>query len=310
MATSTAQMAQARSATASTASLPALKASPGTRWWFGGVAAMAAAAVSHPLDTLKIRMQTSTTKSSVLSKLVAVIRNEGISALYAGLSASLLRQALYSTARFSVNDAVKVKLGVDQNGQTSIIKRLTAAVLGGLAGGILGTPADVANVRMQDDGRLPPAQRRGYKNAVDGLVRIGREEGLVALFRGWVPNTTRAAFMTAAQIVSYDTFKIKLLTTGLFKDNIYTHFTASCLAGLVATTVTSPFDVLKTRLMVVPKGTYSGSLDAAVKIFNSEGPLAFYKGWVPAFTRHGPHTVLTFVAYEKLKSLYASNHTA
>jgi len=34
-----------------------------------------------------------------------------------------------------------------------------------------------------------------------------------------------------------------------FKDNVTTHFSASLLAGLVATTVCSPFDVIKTRIM-------------------------------------------------------------
>jgi hypothetical protein len=31
---------------------------------------------------------------------------------------------------------------------------------------------------MQDDGRLPPAQRRNYKNVVDAIFRIVRTEGL------------------------------------------------------------------------------------------------------------------------------------
>ena len=51
---------------------------------------------------------------------------------------------------------------------------------GGL-GGIVGTPADVCNVRMQDDGRLPPAQRRNYKNVVDAIFRIVRTEGSTVL---------------------------------------------------------------------------------------------------------------------------------
>ncbi|KAI9347937.1 mitochondrial carrier domain-containing protein [Zopfochytrium polystomum] len=265
---------------------------------------MAAAVCTHPLDTLKIRMQTNTGKPDLLKTLVGVVRTEGVFALYSGLSASLLRQATYSTARFAVNDYIKAKLGTDKKGRTSLAKSMTAAVLGGIAGGIIGTPADITNIRMQDDGRLPVAQRRGYKNAFDGLIRISREEGFAALFRGWAPNTQRAAFMTASQIVSYDVFKAQLLSTGWFKDNILTHFSASFLAGLVATTITSPFDVLKTRIMTVPTGTYSSSMDAATKILRSEGPLAFFKGWIPSFTRLGPHTILTFIAYEKLKQFY------
>ncbi|KAJ1558639.1 Mitochondrial dicarboxylate transporter [Cladochytrium tenue] len=313
---------------------------------------MAAATVTHPLDTLKIRLQTSTVKAQFVTTFVNVIRKEGFLALYSGLSASLLRQATYSTARFGVNDFVKEKLGTDKNGKglagdlqsrlaraypdqvaaagTSLIlcylkhsnfpltkgrvsfaKSMTAAVLGGLAGGIVGTPADIANIRMQDDGRLPPAQRRGYKNAFDGLYRIAREEGAGALLRGWAPNTGRAVLMTASQIVSYDVVKARLLESGLFQDNLVTHFTSSLTAGLIATTVTSPFDVLKTRIMTAPEGTYKGSVDAFTKIVRAEGPAAFFKGCivltrVPSFTRLGPHTILTFIAYERLKLTYAA----
>ncbi|KAH7880178.1 uncharacterized protein C8R40DRAFT_1084916 [Lentinula edodes] len=48
---------------------------------------------------------------------------------------------------------------------------------------------------------------------------------------------------------SYDFFKASLLATPYFEDNIYCHFTASFAAGTVATTVCSPADVLKSRIM-------------------------------------------------------------
>ncbi len=32
-----------------------------------------------------------------------------------------------------------------------------------------------------------------------------------------------------------------------------------------------------------------------------QGPLAFYKGYIPAFVRLGPHTILTFIFFEQLR---------
>ena len=43
--------------------------------------------------------------------------------------------------------------------------------------------------------------------------------------------------MTAGQLASYDEFKKLLLKTRLMKDNLATHFTASFMAGFVATTM-------------------------------------------------------------------------
>lgn len=39
-------------------------------------------------------------------------------------------------------------------------------------------------------------------------------------------------------------------------------------------------------------------------IIRVEGPLALFKGWVPAFIRLGPHTVVTFMVLEQIKNLY------
>ena len=46
---------------------------------------------------------------------------------------------------------------------------------------------------------------------------------------------------------------------------------------------------------------YEGAVDAAMKIFRIEGPLAFYKGATAHFLRVGPHTCLTFVFIGRLR---------
>ena len=93
--------------------------------------------------------------------------------------------------------------------------------------------------------------------------------------------------MTAGQLASYDSFKQALLrrTNGLFSDNILTHFTASTLAGGVATVLTQPVDVIKTRIMASPPGTFSSARACGVETVRAEGLSALYKGTLPAFAR-------------------------
>jgi solute carrier family 25 (mitochondrial dicarboxylate transporter), member 10 len=90
---------------------------------------------------------------------------------------------------------------------------------------------------MQNDMALPPDHRRNYKHAFDGLIRLVKEEGPKALTKGLIANTSRGVLMTAGQLASYDEFKTLLLKTRVMKDNLSTHFTASFLAGFVATTM-------------------------------------------------------------------------
>lgn len=75
--------------------------------------------------------------------------------------------------------------------------------MAGGTGALVGTPADVALIRMAADGRLPPHERRNYANVVDALMRIVKEEGVLALWRGAVPTITRAMVLNAAQLATY-----------------------------------------------------------------------------------------------------------
>ncbi len=55
----------------------------------------------------------------------------------------------------------------------------------------IGAPADVVNVRMQNDCKLPMEQRRNYKHAFNGLIRIYHEEGPRTLFNGIIKLTKK-----------------------------------------------------------------------------------------------------------------------
>ncbi|KAF9971443.1 Mitochondrial dicarboxylate transporter [Actinomortierella ambigua] len=277
---------------------------PKDPFWLGGAASCSAALVSHPFDLTKVRLQTikGAAKQGMIGTMINVARNEGVLALYTGLSASLLRQATYSTVRFGSYDVLKDKLGPKDGSRIPVGTMLLCGVLAGCLGGGFGNPADVVNIRMVNDGKLPPEQRRNYKHAVDGLVRIIREEGAGQLMRGLGPNMNRAILMTSSQLVSYDGFKRQLLATPWFKDNLVTHFASSLLAGLVATTVCAPLDVIKTRIMN-SSGASSSSTQMLVHIVKTEGPQAMFKGWLPAFLRLGPHTIVTFIVLERLKVL-------
>jgi len=170
----------------------------------------------------------------------------------------------------------------------------------GACGGFVGTPGDMVNVRMQNDMKLPADQRRNYKHAIDGMIRVAKEEGLAKLFNGANWATMRAVLMTIGQLCFYDQIKQTLLDTPYFSDNLVTHFTSSLGAGAIATTMTQPLDVLKTRSMNAKPGEFASSLDL-VKYTARNGPMAFYKGYIPAFARLGPQTILTFVFFEQLR---------
>ena len=90
------------------------------------------------------------------------------------------------------------------------------------------------------------------------------------------------------------------------KDSLATHFTSSFLAGFVATTVCSPVDVVKTRIMTASTAQLERrhGLWTLIEVTKSEGIIWAFRGWVPSFIRLGPHTIATFVFLEQHKKLY------
>lgn len=277
-------------------------------FWFGGSASGMAACITHPLDLVKVRLQTRTPKDpkTMTGTFVNILRgNQGVRGLYPGLSASLLRQLTYSTTRFGVYEELKTSLTKKNDGNPpSGLTLVGIASLSGAIGGLSGNGADICNVRMQGDAALPPERRRNYKHAIDGMLRMAREEGGIrSWFRGMGPNSLRASIMTASQLASYDVFKKMILGWTSLGDGLATHFSASFLAGVVAATVTSPVDVVKTRVMSASHKE-QGIIGLVVGITKKEGPMWVFKGWVPSFLRLGPQTICTFVFLEMHRTLY------
>ncbi|KAK1481231.1 hypothetical protein CCUS01_04343 [Colletotrichum cuscutae] len=307
-------------------------AEPSLRYpfWFGGSASSMAACVTHPLDLanesldswyqtqalLRAVANNETTTSlpkqevrrpdapkNMVGTFTHIIRNHGVTGLYNGLSASLLRQMTYSTVRFGAYEEMKIRATRANDGKPPSFPVLVAmASAAGFIGGISGNAADVLNVRMQQDAALPAAERRNYSHALEGMLRMAREEGIMSWFRGVLPNSMRAAAMTASQLASYDTFKGMLIRHTPMGDNLTTHFTASFLAGVMAATVTSPIDVIKTRVMSA--STQEGLAHTLAKIYKAEGLGWMFKGWVPSFLRLGPQTICTFVFLEMHRKVY------
>ncbi|XP_073997437.1 dicarboxylate carrier 1 [Rhodnius prolixus] len=276
-----------------------------SKWYFGGLASAGAACVTHPLDLIKVHLQTQQEKKVSIAKLTGnIIRNNGLLALYNGLSASLLRQLTYSTARFGIYEVCKQSLSPTGESVSFPVRVLIAGVAGA-AGGLVGTPADMINVRMQNDVKLPPDQRRNYKHALDGLWKVYHQEGFSRCFSGASTATSRATFMTIGQLSFYDQFKMLLLKLDAFEDNPTTHFLASLSAAGIATALTQPLDVLKTRAMNAKPGEFKNLL--AIAAYTAKlGPLGFFKGFIPAFVRLGPHTILTFLFLEQLRTHFGN----
>ncbi|EGG17660.1 mitochondrial substrate carrier family protein [Cavenderia fasciculata] len=299
------------------------------RFLYGGLSCMAAACVTNPIDVIKTRLQLQgelIAKGNIASAAaggeataamhykgftrgtIQIIKDEGIIALYKGLSPSLLREASYSTIRMGGYDLIKNNFVDQQTGNITLLSKIISGAISGSVGACIANPSDLIKVRMQ----AKSGQHR-YTSISTAFISIVREEGWRGLYKGTVPTTQRAALLTASQLSSYDHIKHTLIDAGYAKEGFLAHTISSIGAGLVAATFTSPVDLVKTRIMNQPVdsrgvGTlYTSTLDCFTKTFKAEGPLGLYKGFIPNWLRIGPHSLVTFIVYEQLRKIGGIN---
>ncbi|XP_060647346.1 mitochondrial dicarboxylate carrier [Drosophila nasuta] len=265
------------------------------RWWSGGVCSAVAVTTTHPLDLVKVQLQTQSEKVPV-SQIIKKIYNEaGILGFYNGISASWFRQLTYTTTRFAVYEFGKNFVDANNLGA-----KVQLATIAGVIGGLIGVPGDVVTVRLQNDIKLPPEKRRNYKHVFDGLYRIAKEEGINNLFRGAVPAVSRAVLLTIGTNAAYDQVKQILKSSFNIKEGLPLHFLTSSIAGFIGTLMTQPLDVIKTTYMNARPGEFTG-IGGVTLYIAKQGPLAFYKGFIPALMRVSPNTIITFMLYEQAR---------
>ncbi|XP_039756613.1 mitochondrial 2-oxoglutarate/malate carrier protein-like [Pararge aegeria] len=273
----------------------------GLKFAFGGLAGMAATCVVQPLDLIKTRMQLSGSGRTSFAVAGEIVAREGFFSLYTGLSAGLLRQATYTTTRLGIYNLLFDSYRERNDGAApGFAVKMFLGVTAGSVGAFVGTPAEVALIRMTADGRLPKEQRRNYKNVMDALIRIVREEGVLKLWRGATPTVGRAMVVNAAQLSTYS--QAREMFVGYVPDGISLHFCASMVSGLVTTIASMPVDIIKTRIQNAAKG--QSQLAVVSSLLKNEGVFSLWKGFLPYYARLGPHTVLTFIFLEQMNSAF------
>jgi solute carrier family 25 (mitochondrial oxoglutarate transporter), member 11 len=269
----------------------------------GGLAGMTATACIQPIDMIKVRLQLAGEgvragpKPSALGITRDIIAQGKVLDLYTGLSAGLLRQAVYTTARLGFFDTFQTALSAraEKNGTTITFLERSAAGLsaGGLAA-MVGNPADLALIRMQSDGLKPKDQRANYRSVFDALKRIAGTEGIGALWAGAYPTVIRAMALNFGQLTFFAESKSQLKQRAPNLSESTRTFAASAIAGFFASFFSLPFDFVKTRLQKQTRGPdgklpYAGLLDCARKVIRDEGWLRFYRGFSTYYVRIAPH---------------------
>ncbi|CAJ0938343.1 unnamed protein product, partial [Mesorhabditis belari] len=288
--------------------------------------ALVAETVTYPLDITKTRLQIvrhgphgHTSKATGMLRVTYdIVKNEGAMSLWRGVAPAIYRHYVYTGIRMGAYEFMRAEwYNEEKEAQFPVWKSAICGLVSGAVAQFFASPTDLVKVQMQMEGlrklaNLPPR----YTNTWDAFRSVYRSHGFFGLWMGWVPNCQRAALLNMADLATYDRAKHWLIQNAGMKDNLLTHGISSACSGLMAAIVSTPADVVKTRMMDQirhlhdhdsssgkPSKIHRGSIDCLMHIVRKEGFWALYRGFVPTYVRMAPWSLTFWISYEKIRWL-------
>lgn len=146
-----------------------------------------------PFELVKIKLQDkSSTFKGPMDVVTQVVRKEGLLGLYAGMESTFWRHFWWNGGYFGCIFQVRTQLPKAETQQGQLLNNFISGSIGGFAGTALNTPFDVVKSRIQGATKVPGVAPK-YNWTYPALVTIAREEGIAALYKGFVPKVLRLA---------------------------------------------------------------------------------------------------------------------
>jgi solute carrier family 25 carnitine/acylcarnitine transporter 20/29 len=275
----------------------------------GGVGGACVVLVGHPLDLIKVRMQTGTSASgSVLGLLRQTFMKEGIRGLYRGVSAPLTAVSpVYAVNFWGYDMGKRLVQAWDQYMYGHVINPMTIPQLC-FAGGFSAIPTTALMAPSERIKCLLQVQQASggtpkYSGMLDCARQVYKEGGVRSLFKGTAATLFRDVPGSVAWFGAYEITKREMMSlqgidpeTGSLSPLAI--LTAGGVAGMACWTVAIPPDTIKSRYQTAPEGMYKGLGDVLVKLIREEGVGGLFTGIRPALIRAFPANAACFFGME------------
>ncbi|XP_017099339.2 mitochondrial uncoupling protein 4 [Drosophila bipectinata] len=285
--------------------------------------ACSAEVVGYPFDVCKTRMQIQGELASkagvsqqaryrgLLATAQGIIKEEGVHKLYGGISAMILRHSFFTGIKMLIYDNIRERVivaGKDGRPRLTFLGSSISGIAAGAGASIVTVPSDLIKIQMQMEGKRrlmgePPR----IHNVFQALTSIYQTGGIVGLWKGSVPSTWCAALVTLGDVSFYDLSKRSLMRMLDQPDSRGIQFLSAIIAGFAGAGLSTPADVIKSRIMNQPTDAwgrglhYKGSLDCISKLVKQEGLMALYKGFIPYWLRVSPWSMVFWMTFEQIR---------
>lgn len=251
----------------------------------GCLGGCAGVAVGHPLDTVKVCLQTQDSQNpkyrNTIHCLQSIFAKEGIRGIYRGVTSPLFGVAGINALIFGV-------YGNTQRWSKDPDSLRSHAVAGGTAGFVqsfICSPMELVKSRMQVGDTS--------KDPIECVKKIYRNNGLKGVYRGLGLTILREIPAFSSYFLTYE---ILTRRNDDLPVSTFSMLMGGGLAGVVSWIIVYPVDVIKSRFQIdgLTSTKYSSSYDCLVKSVKGEGISCLFRGLTPTIIRAFPVNAVTF----------------
>ncbi|ERS99180.1 hypothetical protein HMPREF1624_04376 [Sporothrix schenckii ATCC 58251] len=272
----------------------------------GAVAGVSEILVMYPLDVVKTRVQLQTGKGTgadsyngMVDCFRKIIKHEGFSRLYRGISAPIMMEAPKRATKFAANDewGKFYRKAFGQEKMTQSLSVLTGATAGATESFVV-VPFELVKIRLQDK-----ASAGKYNGMIDVVAKTIRNEGVLAMYQGLESTMWRHILWNAGYFGCIFQVRQLMPKASSKQSQMLNDIIAGSVGGTVGTLLNTPMDVVKSRIQnetrvpgVVSK--YNWAWPAVGTVLKEEGFGALYKGFLPKVLRLGPGGGILLVVFQ------------
>lgn len=253
----------------------------------------------QPLDLVKTRLQNPSPavinsrngSVSMYTIFANILQQEHVRGLWKGMIPSLTRCVPGVGLYFCSLDYLKTHYFVNKS--PTPLESISMGVIARCMSGAALIPVTVVKTRFESG-------VYGYSSMTAALKEIYRTEGIKGMTCGLVPTLFRDAPFSGLYLMFYTQTK-KLVPENMMNSGYASpiHFTCGVTAGILASVVTQPADVLKTKMQLYPN-KFNGLWSVAVYVHGKYGVRGYFKGMVPRMLRRTLMAAMAWTIYEQV----------
>jgi solute carrier family 25 folate transporter 32 len=252
----------------------------------GAVSGAVATGVTAPLELVKtVRQGVVSSPTSSVEILKERINHGGARACFRGLTPSLLGIVPHSGVFFLLYSPLKDRFrsSMSESGSSAV-----AALTAGSVANVITNPLWVVKSRMTN---MPDL----YPSTLQSLRKLWIEERWTGL-RSGVGASVFGVTHVVIQFPLYEKFK------ELHADptSVIAILNASVWSKLIATGLTYPLDLLRTRMQTSGKAGMQEALNCTKQVLENHGYRGFFHGFQAQVAKTVPATMITLYLYERL----------